>query len=92
MRKVIFLIILIFTSAGCATYNAQKDPVYQSYLRGEITYDTYVQHVNNLNARRLNTINAIQQFNKDYQNRQGTSTTTDCYYIGNRLHCDSKEN
>lgn len=97
MRKELILIVCLFILlSGCATYNANKDPVYQSYLRGEITYDTYVEHFNNLMSQRIATINALQQLNRDtnqaiqqrYENSK--STHTDCYQIGNSWHCDSK--
>lgn len=96
MKKIAISLIFILLLSGCATYNAYNDPVYQSYLRGEISYDTYVQHVNNLNAHRINTINAIQQLNRDvnqavqerYENK---NVYTDCYYIGNQIHCTSRK-
>lgn len=97
MKKIAISLIFILLLSGCATYNAYNDPVYQSYLRGEISYDTYVQHVNNLNARRMNTMNTIQQLNKDVNQavqeryERPRTTYTDCYYIGNQIHCTSRK-
>jgi hypothetical protein len=114
MRLFIAILGLLLLS-GCA-YNAARDPNYQAYLRGDISYDTYVQSVNNMNARRMNTIAAFQQFNtgvnQAIQQRAENSrasnqilssspqqsynlssgSTTNCYQVGDQIHCDTRDN
>src|SRR3990167_1788335 len=67
MRYLLLIIPLLFSS--CA-YNAYKDPVYQSYLRGEIPYSAYVDHYNSMTARRQAFGNALTQASTDMRRQQ----------------------
>ena len=55
------LFILLIFITGCATYDANKDPVYQSYLAGKISYADYVEHYDALMGQRQARAVAFQQ-------------------------------
>jgi len=59
-KTVVVFILLCFGITGCATYDAKKDPVYQAYLQGEITYGEYVNHFHALMADRRQRALAFQ--------------------------------
>lgn len=61
MKKAIFVLLLGVVLGGCATYKAERDPVYQAYLRGDISYDTYVSHYNDMMSQRRAAAMAFQQ-------------------------------
>lgn len=49
-KYILLLLTLSFVMSGCATYNANKDPVYRAYLNGEISYGDYVNHYHKVMA------------------------------------------
>lgn len=57
---VTWVAMLLFLS-GCATYSAQKDPVYHAYLNGEISYAEYVDHYHRLMAGQRARARAFQE-------------------------------
>lgn len=66
-KKALVLIALaILFLSDCATYNAKKDPVYQAYLRGEVTYSEYVDHYHKLMAEQYQQRQAIAAGFQDF--------------------------
>lgn len=99
MKKTLFCLVIIIFLSGCSMYNPYRDPVYQSYLRGEISYDTYVQHVNNWNARKLAMVGTTQQVNTSVNqtmqqraqsvreaNQNLSSSLSQSYNLGSTAH------